>query len=273
MKTNQELVKIFETAKYSLKTIKTYTQQVIYLQNLLGDLDNITFSDIKNMVDSMRGSRPIRSIKLSVSALKTFYNLTRDLLAKEINLERLGIFVNETKKEYVSPERLEEIIRTETPDYGNPLEVRDYTALLTFANTGAKLNGVCKLKFDDYHINAERPFIELNTGQKSQRDVPIDNFFKVYLHCALPFWNEVLLQHGIKKPEFVFTSTYSKEPMHPRMMERILSKYGVNAKEIRNSFLAKLQKNKTNTKLIARLMGISEYNAQRPYNFIDKLGR
>jgi integrase len=273
MKTNQELIEIFEKAKYSLKTVRTYAQQLLYLQDLLGDLDKVNLSDIKNMISNLRGVKPIRSIKLSVSALKTFYNLTKDPLAKEINLERLGIFVNEIKKEYVSPERLEEIIIKERPDYGNSLEVRDYTAFLTFANTGAKLNEVCKLKFDDYHINAERPFIKIGGGQKNQRDIPIDNFFLVYLHCVFPFWNEALAQHGIEKPEFVFTSMYSKEPVHSRMMEKIIIKYGVTAREIRNSFLAKLQRNKTNPKIISRLMGISEYNAIRPYRFTEKFDR
>jgi len=273
MRTNQELIEIFEKSKYSLKTIRTYVQQLIFLQDLLGDLDKVELSDIKNMVSNTRKTKSIRSIKLSVSALKTFYNLTSNPLAKEINLGRLGIFVNENKREYIHPERLEEIIFTERPDYRNPLDVRDYTALLTFVNTGAKLNEVCKLKFSDYCINAERPFIKFNAEQKNYREIPIDNFFTVYLHCFLPFWNKVLLRHGIEKPEFVFTSTYNKEPMHPRLMEKILSKYGVTAKKLRNSFLAKLQRNKTNTELIARLMGISRCSAQKPYNFIDKLSR
>ena len=273
MRTAEQISKLFKDAGvYKIKTIKTYTPMVRLWQKHVGDPDTFSLDTVNDSISLLTRIYPQTTVKMALYALKSYCLETNNELGNELTAARFHVMDNvRDSREYVSKERLENILTDNVlKDVSDPLNLRNYLLLLTFARTGAKLEEVRNIRFEDVHMNdiETGPYICINAKTPESRIVPLKKDIVIY-HLAFNSWHNILRNNEINS-EFVFTSMKRHERMHPRAIYTIIKEnYDVTPSHIRNTFFAESKEENTDSRTIARIMGIDAWSAEQNYNLID----
>ena len=223
----------------SPKTLDWITSSVRYFREFLGgdaDIGTLTANDLRRFIIALQSShryskhpcvRPQQD-KLSAQSVETYARAIRAFFGF---LHREGLILDNPLQKVKMPKVPKKLVLTFTerelqellsqPDKSTDRGFRDYTLLLTFADTAARLSEVANLNVDD--VDLENGYLRVTGKGAKERFVPFGQ--KVA---------KALLKYKLKhRPQPLandrFFLTVDGRPLDPRRIQKIMVEYGNKA--------------------------------------------
>jgi len=264
----EEYLEYLESKERSDETIRGYgltLKEVMFFlenrQNCAVYLDEIMTKDLESYLNHLkdRGSQAV-SRNRARSVIRSFYVYLqkRELIRQNVSLNLESAQVRQKERDYLTESEIRELSNT----IDHPIIK---AAVITLANTGLRINELCKLTLSD--VDFEIKLIKVRQGKGNKdRTIPINEKLNI-----------VLMDYLLKDRPFTNTDNFFATTVSGRLSRQTVNHYlkrtvddlgwhkHVTAHILRHSFATNLLCNDVSLPVIQKLMGHSDLRVTSRY--------